>query len=125
MFETDVCVSEPNRDGDGIKLGKRALPSRDRKGVGAFFFKEQRLQGSDHGPAGPPKVIKTLNEKTVGRRKRLPHVEQVGQALLPANSGLFNGACNRSKSGPVLVALPGGRGSVWNKVRIIFGRSSH
>jgi hypothetical protein len=32
--------------------------------------------------------MKTLNEKTVGRRKRLPHLDEtnVGQALSPANS---------------------------------------
>jgi hypothetical protein len=40
-------------------------------------------------------LMKTLNGKTVGRRKRLPHVEQVGQALLPANSGVFQGALTR------------------------------
>jgi hypothetical protein len=44
-------------------------------------------------------MMKTLNEKTVGRRKRkrLPHLDEthcpnVGQALSPANSGVFNGA---------------------------------
>jgi hypothetical protein len=38
-----------------------------------------------------------LNENTVDRRKRLPHLDvpNVGQALPPANSDVFNGALPR------------------------------
>jgi hypothetical protein len=47
----------------------------------------------------PPKVIKTLNERNVGRRKRLPHVgaSRWGRRFrfrlptLRARTGVFNG----------------------------------
>ena len=94
----------------------RKKPNRDRKGATKAKSPVAYARGSERKEcyraatvresvplvrlrteSSTTKVMKTLNEKTVGRRKRLPHLDEthcpnVGQALSPANSDVFNGA---------------------------------
>src|SRR5580692_6519537 len=78
---------------------------------------EPRPQGSDHGPAGPPKVMKTLCGK-LGWQAKAPGPRRfaVGQALSPANRP-ENQQCrprlqrSDTRSAARSLALPSVRGS--------------